>query len=111
MSSFETDLDALGRVHCELLAAVIETDVERIAPLVARRGELLASLAVSYAAAERPQQETWQPAVAALAAEDRELTACFLSVRDQLAEELARASAHTAAAAPGTKPGNLNLHA
>ncbi len=105
MSEFETDVAALARVHAELLIAVAETDVERIEPLVARRGDLLASLAVSFAAASRREQEAWQPAIAMLALQERELTARFLSVRDQLACELARASSQAATRPPGQSLG------
>ena len=111
MSSFQTDLDALACVHADLLAAVAETDVERIEPLVARRGDLLASLAVTFAAATRDERVFWQPEIAALALQDRELTARFLSVRDQLAAELARASAHNSTPPPQPSSGVLNLRA
>jgi hypothetical protein len=111
MSSFETDLDTLKSIHAELLVAVQATDVERIAPLVARRGDLLARLAESFAAATRLQRESWQPAITNLAADDHELNACFASVRDRLASELAGASTHAAAPPAGQSPSSLNLRA
>ena len=111
MPSFQTDLDALAAVHAALLVALAETDVERIEPLVAQRGDLLASLAVTFAGASRREQGIWQPAVASLAREDHELTACFVRVRDQLAAELARASAHANPSPPEPTSGGLNLHA
>lgn len=111
MSSFQSDLDALARVHADLLAVVAATDVERIEPLVARRGDLLASLAMTFAAAPRADQESWRPAILQLASEDQELTACFTSVRDQLAAELVRASAHAPTPPPEPASGGLNLRA
>jgi hypothetical protein len=111
MSSFQSDLDSLARVHEELLAAVAATDVERIGPLVARRGDLLASLAMTFAAAPRVEQESWRSAILQLANADRELTARFTSVRDQLAAELVRASAHAPTPPPEPASGGLNLRA
>jgi hypothetical protein len=111
MSSFQSDLDALADVHSDLLAAVVTTDVERIAPLVARRGDLLASLATTFAAAPRADRESWRPAVLQLACADRELTDCFTSMRDQIAAELVRTSAHAPTAPPELPSGGLNLRA
>jgi hypothetical protein len=111
MSLFQSDLDALARVHAELLAAVEQTDIARIEPLVARRGDLLASLAMSYASASNSEREAWRPAIDALAREDRELTGRFVRERDRLAAELARASAHAGANPPESPSGGLNLHA
>jgi hypothetical protein len=111
MATFQADLEALARIHAELLGAVAETDVDRIEPLVARRGDLLASLALTFAAASPGERESWRPAITTLAREDSELNERFRDVRDQLAAELARASAHpgTPAAAPTTS--RLNLRA
>ncbi len=111
MPTFQSDLDALARVHADLLAAVAETDVERIEPLVARRGDLLASLAVTYAAASAAERSAWRSAIDALAQDDRALTARFLAARDELGAELARASAHAPAPPPEPSSGGLNLHA
>jgi hypothetical protein len=111
MSSFQTTLDALACVHAELLTAVAQTDVVRIEPLVASRGDLLASLAVTFAAATHDEREAWQPEIAALALQDRELTANFSSVRDQLAAELTRASTHASTPPPERSSGGLNLQA
>jgi hypothetical protein len=111
MSPFQAAVEALGCVHTELLAAVEATDVARIEPLVARRGDLLAGLAMTFAAATPEEKKSWQPLIARMAAEDHELTARFTSVRDELAAELARASTHGSTPPPETSPGQLNLRA
>jgi hypothetical protein len=111
MSSFQTALEALSCVHAELLTAVAQTDVGRIEPLVASRGDLLASLALAFAAATHHEREAWRSEIAALALLDRELTARFSSVRDQLAAELARASTHASAPPPERSSGGLNRQA
>jgi hypothetical protein len=111
MSTFESDLGTLKSIHVDLLAAVQATDVERIAPLIARRGDLLARLAESFAAASPIQRDSWQPLIKNLAADDRELNTCFTNVRDRLASELASASAHGATPPSGPSASNLNIRA
>jgi hypothetical protein len=111
MATFQADLEALARVHAELLGAVAETDVDRIEPLVARRGDLLASLALTFAAASPGEREAWRPAIVALAREDRELNERFSAVRDELAAELARASAHPGTPTASPTANRLNLRA